>query len=266
MAGGPQKVFSIDEDEVLDLKLSSKVVLVTGSSSGLGLAIARTLHEEGCNVIINGRSPSALAAALASFEGRVTAVVGDVTSNEDCQNIAKEIESKFSKLDILICNVGSGSSVPPGEEDPAEWGRMFGLNFFSATNMIEASKRLFSDGGSIVCVSSICGLEVLGAPLTYSSAKAALNHYVKGIARPLAEQNIRVNAIAPGNLLFEGSVWEKKIKENETQVKSMLEREVSLSRLGNLEEIAKFVTFLSSPVSSFSTGQIYVVDGGQVRS
>ena len=110
-------------------------------------------------------------------------------------------------------------------------------------------------------------IEILtGAPVTYSVAKASLNAYVRNISKPLGKLSVRINAVAPGNILFNGSVWDKKLQENETLVKEMLKREVSMERLGKPEEIVNFVIFLSSPLSSFATGQIYVVDGGQVRS
>jgi len=89
---------------------------------------------------------------------------------------------------------------------------------------------------------------------------------VRGIARPLALENIRINAVAPGNLLYEGSVWEQKLAEDASAVQAMLNREVALRRLGKSEEIADFVAFLVSPRSAFSTGAVFIVDGGQVRS
>ncbi len=110
------------------------------------------------------------------------------------------------------------------------------------------------------------GLEVLGAPITYSVAKAALNSYVKSISKPLAKQGIRINAVAPGNIFFEGSVWEKKLDKNPDYVRKMLEEQVALHRFGRPEEIADFVTFLTSSRCTFATGEIFVIDGGQLRS
>ena len=251
----------------MDLEISNKIALITGSSRGLGFSIAQTLHAEGCHVILNGRDNARLKEQAELLRERVTVMAGDVTETGTCERILNEVEYRFSKLDILVCNVGSGTSIPPGNETPEEWRRVLDLNFASATNMVEASRPLLArHRGNVVCISSICGQEVLGAPVTYSVAKAALNSYVKGIARPLALENIRINAVAPGNLLYKGSVWEKKLAEGASAVQRMLDREVALRRLGKPEEIADFVAFLASPRSAFSTGNVYVVDGGQVRS
>lgn len=251
----------------MDLGLSGKVALVTGSSRGLGRAIAASLHAEGCRVMLNGRDREALERQVRELGENTACAVADVTDPAACRDLVRETEKRFGRLDILVCNVGSGASVPPGRETPDEWRRVFDLNLASATNAVEAAGELMArQGGAIVCVSSICGLEVLGAPVTYSAAKAALNTYVRGIARPLAGRGIRINAVAPGNLLFKGSVWERKLAENAGAVQAMLDREVSLKRLGSPEEIANFVTFLSSPRASFAAGAVFVVDGGQVRS
>ena len=110
-----------------------------------------------------------------------------------------------------------------------------------------------------------CRIEALGAPVTYSAAKAALNAFVRGIARPLAQSNIRINGLAPGNVLFDGSVWDKRLKEDPDAVDSMLENEVAMGRLGRTDEIADVATFLVSPRASFMTGTVVVADGGQVR-
>ena len=174
---------------------------------------------------------------------------------------------QWGKIDVLVCNVGSGSSVKPGDENLEEWKKNFDKNFFATTNMIEsASDSLAITRGSIVCISSIAGIEIIGAPLTYSAAKSALNLYVRGISRPLAKRGIRINAVAPGNILFKGSVWDKQLSENEFSVTDMLKNKVALGRLGLPEEIANFVIFLASNLASFATGTVYVVDGGQLQS
>ena len=250
----------------MNLELHDKVVLVTGATRGIGNAIARRFAEEGARVLINGRAQAALDQALraAPFAGGYPA---DVTRADECAALLERVKRDCGALDVLVCNVGSGASVPPGEETAEEWQRMLAANLLSATNAIAAATPLLADSrGSIVCISSICGLEALGCPLAYASAKAALNSYVRGAARPLGRRGIRINAIAPGNILFPGSVWDRKLRENRAQVEAMLERDVSLGRLGTPAEVADLAAFLASPRGAFATGAVFVLDGGQARS
>lgn len=251
----------------MQLELSGKTALVTGSSRGIGRAIAETLHAEGCRVALNGRNADDLTAASAALSGTV-AVAGDVTRPEEAQRIVNEAVGALGRLDILICNVGSGRSVPPGSENYAEWQRVFALNLWSTTNTVEAAREaLVASRGVIVCVSSICGLEVIpGAPVTYSAAKAALHAYVRGIARPLGQQGVRINAVAPGNILFDESVWACKLAEDSIAVQAMLERDVALACLGAPRDVAELVAYLASPRAGFATGGVWPLDGGQVHS
>lgn len=250
----------------MQLELSGKTALVTGSSKGIGRAIAEALHAEGCQVALNGRNPDDLATATAELAGSI-AVAGDLTHPEDARRVISEVIKSFGRLDILVCNVGSGRSVPPGEETPEEWQRVFALNLWSTTNTVEAAREaLVASKGAIVCVSSICGLEVIpGAPVTYSAAKAALHAYVRGIARPLGKEGVRINAVAPGNILFESSVWTLKLAEDKNSVQSMLNSEVALGSLGAPRDVAELVVYLTSKRASFATGGVWVLDGGQVR-
>lgn len=250
----------------MDLQLNNKVALVTGSSRGIGKAIAFTLFKEGCKVILNGKNQTLLKKTSQSFGNSTKFIAADITKPYQCTKLIKKIIHLYGHLDILVCNVGDGKSVQPGKENSEEWKKMFAINLQSATNIIEASKNELSlTKGSIICISSIAGLNVTGAPIPYSVMKSALNAYVKCSARPLGEKNIRINAIAPGNIMFEGSVWEKKKMENPSLVKKILKDEVSLHRFGKPEEIAELAAFLSSPRSSFITGSVYVIDGGQIR-
>lgn len=251
----------------MEFNLTGKTALVTGSSRGIGLAIAEALLGEGCRVALNSRNLEELSRVAASLPGSI-AVAGDFTEPFESQRVVSEVLKYFGKLDVVVCNVGSGQSVPPGQEAPEEWLRVFKLNLWSATNAVEASRKALADSkGAIVCISSICGLEVIsGAPITYSAAKAALHAYVRGMARPLGQQGIRINAIAPGNILFDGSVWSRKCVENSKEVQIMLEQKVPLRRLGTPQEVANLVVYLASDNASFATGVIWRIDGGQVRS
>ncbi|AMA59286.1 SDR family NAD(P)-dependent oxidoreductase [Bradyrhizobium sp. CCGE-LA001] len=253
----------------MKLELEDRVALVTGASRGIGLAIATTLAAEGAKIALAARGADALNAARAAVGGSASVHVADVTDPAAAAALVHEVERQWGRLDILVCNVGSGASVPPGKETAAEWSRVIDLNLFATTNMIDAARPLMARGSgdrAIVCISSIAGMAALGAPVTYYGAKAAVNATVRGLARPLALESIRINAVAPGNILSADGTWARKIAENKAAVDDMLQREVALRRLGTPEEIADVVAFLVSPRAAFITGSIVVADGGQLRS
>jgi 3-oxoacyl-[acyl-carrier protein] reductase len=249
------------------LDLSGKRALVTGSSRGIGFAIAAALHAEGCRVALNGRDSVLLSESAQKLKGSI-AIAGDFTLTVDAAKIVSNVVDVFGGLDILVCNIGGGQSVPPGSETIEEWHRVFSLNFWSTINAIEAARAALTySHGSIVCISSICGVEMIPeAPITYSTAKAALHSYVKGISRPLGKQGVRINAIAPGNILFNGSAWERRLLEDEGAIRSMLDKNVALSSFGTPQDIAGLTVFLASESAKFATGGIWVLDGGQVHS
>lgn len=254
----------------MKLDIEGRVALVVGASRGIGFAIAETLAAEGARVAVAARGLDGIKSAADRIGRGASCHAADVTDSAAALALVNDVEKQWGRIDILVCNVGSGASVPPGKETAAEWSRMMDVNLFATTNTIEAARPLMSRGGNgdraIVCVSSICGLAALGAPVAYSAAKAALNATVRGLARPLALEGIRVNAVAPGNILSADGTWARKIAENKSAVDEMLAREVPLRRLGKPEEVADIVAFLASPRAAFITGTVIVADGGQLRA
>jgi 3-oxoacyl-[acyl-carrier protein] reductase len=252
----------------MDLGLQNRVALVTGASRGIGLGIARALAAEGCRVALNARTAEGLAAARQSIGSETSVHVADVRTEAGARTLVADVARRWGGLAILVCNVGGGASVPPGQESEAEWRRVLDLNLLATTNTIAAARPELVKGNgdrAIVCISSICGLAAIGAPVTYSAAKAALNATVRGLSRPLAAEGIRINAVAPGNILFDGGTWARRMAEAPEAVAGMLTSDVALRRLGTVEEIADVAAFLASPRSSFITGTIVVADGGQLR-
>ena len=175
---------------------------------------------------------------------------------------------RWGKIDCLVASVGTGVIKAGWNLGDEEWQRALTTNFHASVRLIEAvaPHMVERNAGAIVAIGSIAGVESLGAPLPYGSAKAALSHYVGGLAREVGPSKIRVNCIAPGNIMFPGGRWEEKVNERPDFFREYIEREVPLQRFGTPEEIANLAVFLCSNISSFITGTTIISDGGQTRS
>lgn len=248
----------------MDLNLNNKNFLVTGSTRGIGLSIAKELLIERSSVIITGRNTSTYDEIKTELSDNHCFLSADLCTDDGINKVIDHVKS-IGGLDGIVFNLGSGASVPPGQETHEEWKRVFDINFFSATTLMEKIGPFLNENASVVFISSIVAHAALGAPLTYSAAKAAINSYATGLSKVLAGRNIRVNTVSPGNIYFPGGTWDRKLKENAEKVQSMLDKEVALKRLGRPEEISSVVTFLLSSKSSFMTGSKIVVDGGQLK-
>lgn len=256
----------------MELGLAGKAVLVAGSSRGIGLAVARAFLAEGAKVAITGRTEEALLDAAASLRGqpasqRVLPLCGDMTDAGDVRRVLDDVVASFGGLDIAVANVGSGSGRPGWDLAPEDWGDAFQTNLLGGMTFAAAAiPHLSRAGGCLVFIASIAGMEALNAPLPYSAAKAALLNASKNLSRALAGQGVRVNAVAPGNILFPGGSWEKKLAERREFFERFIQDEVPLRRFGRPEEVADAVIFLASERAAFITGACLVVDGGQTRA
>lgn len=254
----------------MDLELKDKVVLVTGSGQGLGKGIAEAFLREGAKVTVT----DILQDRIANVENEFSKIYESDNMLFYCGNLIEQIEidqcidavlKKFGKIDILIANLGSGRGTIDWDISEEEWNNMLDINFNGARRITSSvfPKMIENGGGAVTFISSIAGIEIIGAPIHYSVAKAAVIAYAKGISKKVAEKNIRVNVVCPGNIFFKNGTWDIKIKENEEKVTNMLETSVPLKRFATPEEIADIVLFTSSNRMSFMTGSCLVLDGGQ---
>ena len=257
----------------MDLGLKNQVVFISGSSRGIGKAIAKSFLAEGARVAVSGRNENDVRQTeeemVAEFgAGNVTGFCGDLTQVESIRNALENVHELWGSINTLVANIGRGRSRPGWDVESGDWQRVFELNFFGSVRLVtEALPAMISNkGGCIVLVSSIAGVESSPAPLPYSSAKAALINYAKNLARQVAPAGIRINTIAPGNILFPGGAWENHLQARSGEVLNYIKSEVPMNRFGTVEEIADAVVFLSSRRSTFTTGACLVVDGGQTRA
>jgi 3-oxoacyl-[acyl-carrier protein] reductase len=257
----------------VDLSLAGKVALVAGSSRGIGLAIARAFVAEGARTVVTGRDPSSLADASsalgAEFDQQlVLPYRGDLCREADIDSLIEAVLRRWGRIDCLVANVGSGRGSAGWSIEDHEWTELLEQNLLGAVRLVaRALPTMIGRGsGSIVLIASITGIEGTSAPLSYGAAKAALINYGKNLARLVAASNIRVNCVAPGNILFSGGTWERHLRERPEEVQGLIRAEVPLRRFGTPDEIADLVVFLASERAAFITGSCVVADGGQSRS
>ena len=236
---------------------NEQIVLVTGSSKGIGLSIARKFKKEKWAVIQNSRNEISKDFLIGD-----TCIFADVTKSDEVISLMKQIKDTYGHLDAIVCNVGSGKNIDSSNSQE-RWNYFIKVNLFSATNIVDHALPLL-ENSSVTVISSICGNSAInGAPVEYSTAKAALNQYVKVMAKKYAEKEIRFNAVSPGNVIFDGSQWEEKLKSDEKNTNDYIKKNVPMGKFIEPQDVAEMVYYLSSKNSRFITGQNFVIDGGQ---
>lgn len=251
----------------MDLGLQNKNVVITGGTKGIGLALARGFLQEGAKVHVIARNISD--SLVSGFEnsyvpGTFFFYPCDVSNEEDLKETYKTINERTNEaIDIVIANIGNGTGTQVAIAEDAEWNMSWNANFKTALNTGRVfCSQLTRSNGSLLFISSIAGLEFIGAPTEYTTAKAALISFAKTLSHRMAP-NVRVNVVAPGNIWVEDGAWSKKMQADPDKVNEMIATKVPLQRFGLPEEVSDLVLFLSSVKASFITGACFVIDGGQ---
>jgi 3-oxoacyl-[acyl-carrier protein] reductase len=263
----------------LDLELTDKTAIVTGSSRGLGLAIAAALVQEGCRVTICARGEDRLAEAAAELRvlarpgvpadhvDRVLPIAADLATPKGVEDVVARTVETFGGLDILVNNVGLARGATITDTSDAEWHEALDQTLFPA---IRASRLAVPHmrrrgGGAIVMIASIWGRES-GGRMTYNAVKAAEISLGKSLAQQLARDNIRVNSVAPGSILFPGGSWYRRQQADPAGIAEFVRLELPFGRFGRPEEVGAVVAFLASNRASWISGASVPVDGCQSRS
>lgn len=249
----------------MDLKLQGLKVIVTGATKGIGRAIAETFAQEGAHVAICARDSEAVVQTVAMLkEYGVDALGGtlDVADRDALQEWVRDVAAQWGGLDIVVANV---SALAIGQDEQS-WRCEFETDLMGTVNLVDAAMPFLeaSAAASIVAISSVSGREIDFAAGPYGAFKAAIVHYIQGLAFQLAAKSIRANTVSPGNIYFQGGVWESIEKNNPELYATSLALNPT-GRMGRPDEIGRAVAFISSPAASFISGANLVVDGALTR-
>ena len=249
----------------MDLQLTGRRVLVTGGTRGIGRAIVEALLEEGADVAFCARDDAEITATEQALADRSGSVRGSVVDVADASALAGWVTATAEQLggiDVVVSNV-SALAIPDSEES---WRACFEVDLMGCVRLVGAAMPhlLASDAAAVIAVSSVSGREVDFAAGPYGTMKAALIHYVQGLAYQLADKGVRANTVSPGNTFFEGGVWDQ-IRQGDPELYAAALALNPTGRMGTPQEMARAVVFLASPTSSFTTGTNLVVDGALTR-
>lgn len=244
------------------MKIYKPKIFITGSSSGIGFFLAKEFSKKNYKVIINGRNKRKLILASKKIKDS-DYVDGDMSKLDIVKKNIKKIKKKYNTLDVIIANLGNSNF----EKNNKNINFSIENNLMPTVHLVDNSKLILKNKSKIICISSICGTEVIeGAPIGYSVAKAALNFYIKLISKDLSQSGIAINAILPGNILFKGSTWEKKIKKNKSKILKYINSKVPSKKFGTPNDIFIICEMICKNTSGFINGSLITVDGGQTLS
>jgi NAD(P)-dependent dehydrogenase (short-subunit alcohol dehydrogenase family) len=244
-------------------KHEGKVAVITGGSSGIGLATAKRLVEEGAYVFITGRRQNELDSAVKEIAENVTAVQGDVSKLPDLDNLFAIIREQKGALDIVFANAGTGAFAPLGQITEEHFDKQFDLNVKGLLFTVQKALPLLRDGGAVILNASIVSIKGSAAFSVYSATKAAVRSFARTWSVDLKGRGIRVNAISPGLVPTPG--YNTSLGMTDEQVNQFVSGSLAgipLGRAGATDEIASVVSFLASHESSYITGIELFVDGG----
>jgi 3-oxoacyl-[acyl-carrier protein] reductase len=250
----------------MDLHLTGKTAIVTGSSRGLGLASATALAAEGCRVCMCARGREVLEQAASRVPGAL-AVAADLSTPQGAQTVVDAALRAFGAIDILVNNVATAKGTDIVNTADGEWQEAFDQTLYPAIRMsrLVVPHMRKQGGGVIIMIASIWGRES-GGRMVYNAVKAAEISLAKAMAQQLARDNIRVNSVAPGSILFPGGSWEKRQQADPASIADFVRTELPFGRFGRAEEVGDAVAFLASPRASWISGSCVPVDGCQSRS
>ncbi|WP_405884623.1 SDR family oxidoreductase [Streptomyces sp. NBC_01136] len=242
--------------------LDEKVTLVTGGSTGIGLAIARRFADEGATVYITGRRKAELDAAVETIGERAIGVQSDVSHLDDLDRLFSTIEELSGRLDVVVANAGIAELARLGEITEEQFDKTFGVNVKGTLFTVQKALPLLPDGASVIVLSSINASKGFEAMGVYSATKAADRNLARTWAAELAPRGVRVNAISPGPIETPGIRGLGSPAQGEQQLADTLTTMIPLGRMGSADEVAAAAVFLASDQSSFTTGAELFVDGG----
>jgi NAD(P)-dependent dehydrogenase (short-subunit alcohol dehydrogenase family) len=243
----------------MDLGLAGKTAVITGGTRGIGRAMAETFLAEGCNVVVCARKPDEVDAMNAVFAGRpLKACVADVADAQSAQAFYAEAAEAFGGVDVFVPNVSAGGGM--GAE--SFWRNSFEVDVLGTVRGCEAlTPALTQSRGSIVLISTTGAQEAFVGPMAYNAMKAGLLNYMKNLSQQLAGKGVRVNAVAPGPVYFEGGAWAQREAAAPEVFKSVLSQ-IPFGRMATPTDVANAVAFLAAPASGCVTGATLTIDGG----